>query len=1286
MSYQEESLAPPATLYAPGKEESSVVPSAEQEAVRERRHASNVLVAAAGSGKTRVLTWLYTDAHLKDGVPLEALLAISFTDKAAGELRHRIAAELAKASLTGTVDLADAWIGTFHGICARILREFAHRAGLDPAFGVIEELQSLELQAEAWDGAVAGLLDEHGGDAASLISQVGDRALRAAIIEWWTARRSSGEVHPELPTPQTSAADVGAAAQRLLRACDRYAAAVDDVQSARANPSKSLVERLEITEEIATHAQSTAELAVADDLGPVQVAALQAALEARKPRAGNPMPPDHEELAQLLDARTALVRRLAEHVAAPRVLLLADLVRRFSHGYEAAKRRHELLDFDDLELEALQLLREDDDVRVRLVERFERILVDEFQDTNPRQAELVDYLAGGPMWIPIGGDGRPAVTVVGDPRQSIYGFRHADVQLISGAADRIDAEGTLRLSTNYRSDAEVLSAIDEAFAKLDPSHEPVNAHRGPDRLPAGQARVEMLITKEEPGTRDAPLPTWTDVDLGARIGEKSGAALAEARLIAVRIQELRAAEPDRSITVLGRARSVLFPIAEALGDLEIPALIDGAEGFWERLEVADVMAWLRLVRNPADDAALIAVCTSPLVGLSTDAVATLGLLTGDRTDGGRAAALQRELTSGGAFGADDAARLRGLFALLRRQREPGRAADPAGLIDELVEATAYDEHLLRLIGGDRRAANIVRLRRLAGEIASRGGDLTDVVERAEKEQGHELRAPEASVAGSGAVVLMTVHQSKGLEFDTVIVAGLGSQQRLSTPALIGAPKGDDRRLGLRLRPSPGAPAQSLFDHDELVDELRAREDEELRRVLYVALTRAKERLIVSGLARWTQKGSPFSREPSRNAAVLTWLAPAMAPEIDAVIEQASEGPVRTSTGIELRVSTPEGPTLPAHLRAPAIPDLTVHVGDGPQVDRLPHTGPPALTAPRGLSFSALDAHARCGLRFYAERVLGLRPVEEERSEGVAWPDARSTPSPAHAAGVQTPMAAVTGALAPGAPDGSVSYASEKAPVGQDDLFSFLDEPATPGPPEPAPAPAVVAAAASGISANLLGSAVHLVLERVGPDSGAVALDQAVAAATADAIWEAYPQDRASVRVLAQRALAAPAVRELWAAGPPRRESAFAFAVGDSGCLLTGKLDAWALLPGGDAIVVDYKTNRVEAGEDLAAKTAREYGLQQRVYALAALRAGAHRVRVVHLYLRAETGGAIEVAWDASTVDELDRELAGVAAAVDTPESRVPTPDPNRFTCDGCPARGTLCAWPVEATLAFPTRR
>ncbi|MEN0014722.1 MAG: PD-(D/E)XK nuclease family protein, partial [Solirubrobacteraceae bacterium] len=718
-------------------------------------------------------------------------------------------------------------------------------------------------------------------------------------------------------------------------------------------------------------------------------------------------------------------------------------------------------------------------------------------------------------------------------------------------------------------------------------------------------------------------------------------------------------------------------------------LIDGADGFWERLEVADLLSWLRLVRNPADDAALVAACASPLVGLSVDGLASVGLLTGDRAEGGRAASLRGALDGDGPLDPDDRRRVRGLFALLDRQRVPGRAADPAALLDEVVAATAYDEHLLRLVGGDRRAANVIRLRRIASTVAASGGSLTDLVERAEKEQGHELRAPEASVAGSDAVVLMTVHQAKGLEFDTVVVAGLGSQQIVSSPALLGGVKKDDRRLGLKLRPSPGAKSRALFDHQELVEELQGRESDELRRVLYVALTRARERLIVSGVGRWTKEGSPFARKPSKSAPVLSWLAPALVPEIDDLIDAATLSAQRSARGIELRVSTATGETLDADRRAPEVVEMPVHVGDGPDLSHLPPVEALPPGPPRVLSYTALAAHARCGLRFHAERVLGLGVLVPADAVDV-------TPAPV------VPAAARPLVPAPTGPATRSEYASAKAAADQPDLFATFDEPTPAAVPveaeraatersdgtddgarvvdAPAAEPGTISAGDPGLAPADVGNAVHDLLERLAPTSTDADLDHAVATATADPTWAAAPAARDEVRDLTTAALRSSTLADLWSAGPPRRELAFTVPVGDGDHLISGFLDAWTLGPDGTAVVVDYKTDRVGAG-DLEAKVASEYTLQRDAYALAALAAGADRVRVVHLFLR-DPDRPVEATF---TPDDVPTITARLEAAIGAVESAGPqaTASPDRWVCERCPARGSLCGWSEAATERPP---
>jgi hypothetical protein len=553
---------------------------------------------------------------------------------------------------------------------------------------------------------------------------------------------------------------------------------------------------------------------------------------------------------------------------------------------------------------------------------------------------------------------------------------------------------------------------------------------------------------------------------------------------------------------------------------------------------------------------------------------------------------------------------------------------------------------------------------------------------------------------------MTVHQAKGLEFDTVIVAGLGSPQVVSSPALLG----DAKRLGLKLRPSPGAKSRALFDHQALVEELQQRENDELRRVLYVALTRARERLIVSGIAKWTKDGSPFSREPTKTAPVLSWLAPAMVPEIDQLVEVATDRPQRTRGGIELRVSTPEGTTLPEARRAPERVELPVHVGEGPRVDRLPPAGPPPLGPPRVLSYSALAAHQACGLRFHAERVLGLR-VLSAQPPAVAWPAERST-----VAALIEPPTSAPAAARPTDPEPAavaaerVSFASAKASDAQPDLFSFLDEPVLPpGPVGPLPhheplqatlltgvdalgagrraepsAPAAPSASAPGTSVApaAIGNAVHALLERLRPGVTDAELESALIDETCDPEWVGARAALDDVRGLVRAGLASPIVADLWAAAAPRRELAFTIPVGGAGHMITGVLDAWSPQPDGTAIVVDYKTDRVSEGDDLERKVAERYTLQRDAYGLAALQAGASAVRVVHLFLRDPDAPPVEVTYDAAQAAELEARLESAIAAVHADETRA-TERPNAWTCEACPARGTLCGWEVAVTERPP---
>ena len=291
--------------------------TAEQQPPVERRGESLLLSAAAGSGKTSVLVERFVRAVREDGVAPSAILAITFTERAAGELRARVRARLLElGDRQGARDTEAAFVGTFHGFCARLLRAHPLPAGLDPEFAVLDDGQSGRLREAAFAAALAAFLDGEPAAAVDLVAAYGVDGVRATIEQIHGELRSRGQRRPRLPiSPAASAA---------------------------------------------------------------------------------------EPLAREAVAALALLERL---------------LGLFCERYEALKAQRSSVDFDDLELIAGQLLAENDGLRASWSERFVLLMVDEFQDTNPRQLALIQALA------------RENLFTVGDELQSIYGFRHADVSL-----------------------------------------------------------------------------------------------------------------------------------------------------------------------------------------------------------------------------------------------------------------------------------------------------------------------------------------------------------------------------------------------------------------------------------------------------------------------------------------------------------------------------------------------------------------------------------------------------------------------------------------------------------------------------------------------------------------------------------------------------------------------------------------------------------------------------------------------------------------------------------------
>ena len=1125
----------------------------EQRVAIERREGDLLLDAGAGSGKTSVLVERFVRSVLEDGVEVGAILTITFTEKAAAEMRDRIRRRLRELDADEAARATEgAFISTIHGFCARVLRTHALAAGLDPAFVVLDAPDAERLADAAFEEA----LEELGRAVPAtidLIAAYTAGGLRSAILQVHEELRSRGERRPRLPAlpppPDLDAArdelaDAAAAAARELGAIDEPGAKV--VQA---------LARVERCPEV---------LAASEEPWPGELWALSLP-------GGNGAALSSEACLRYTEALTAF-RVGCEHRRAVGIHDLLDrLLRRFSELYAQAKREASGLDFEDLELECRELLRSDSELRERYRARFARIMVDELQDTNQVQLELIESLARGNLFT------------VGDAQQSIYGFRHADVELFERRGEQLAAAGArITLDTNFRSEPEILAVINGVFEQaLGEQFRPLRAGRRAEAA-SEEPLVELLVADKG--------ADWAMEGLGAPWRVAEARALA-ARL--VRLLEVGGVSAG-DIVLLTRATTDLRVYERALEERGIPTYVIGGRGYWSHPQVIDMVAYLETLANPRAEEALYTVLASPLVGVSADALVVLAAVARDR--GVDPWWVLRK--PDGAFdglGNLDRGRLSAFADWFAIEREVAGRASVETLIDRAIERTGYDLSVLGMPGGSRRLANVRKLTRLAREHeAAHGPDLYDFLElvarRARTAAGAgEARESEAPVEGEAldAVRLMTIHRAKGLEFDVVCVADLGRGPRWRTELVR---IGRDGRFGLRLSEPGTGRRESALDYKALGDERLAAEAREESRLFYVAMTRARERLILSGAAKldaW-----PDLEGPGGGGGPIAWIGPAVA----------------ELAGVAVTFVQPEDLVVPEPPPPPPVPEPPMP--EPPLPEPPPPSEPPPPPAPpsvSALSYSSLAEYKRCGYRFYAERVLRLPATRGTRAS--AGPDLR------------------------------------------------------PG----------------GLSATERGTVVHALLERLDFRRPVIVTEAAVAAAAARVGLSVAPggADAAQIIELVDRFAAGELCQRLARARSVRREERFRFLLGsEPGILIGGVFDVIAREPGALTLVVDYKTDRLD-GADPQALADSAYGTQRLVYALAALRAGAESVEVVHTFLELPQRPAV-AHFTREQAPALEAELSALAGGVLRGEFTV-TEAPHRGVCDGCPAEGGLCSWPLEMT-------
>ncbi|HEY1711343.1 MAG TPA: UvrD-helicase domain-containing protein [Solirubrobacteraceae bacterium] len=1135
----------------------------EQRRAIERRTGDLLLDAGAGSGKTSVLVERFVQSVLQDGVDVSAMLTITFTEKAAAELRDRIRARLREVGAHEAARRTEgAFISTIHGFCARVLRVNALAAGLDPQFAVLDRYQSEPLSAAAFEAALDDLARED-SRTVDLIADYTQWSLRAAVLGVYAQLRSAGQERPRLPEIPADAlgqdghaggsGDGGAGdggAGELTTAARALAAELGAIP----DPSPRVREAID-------RVGACLELVAGGEVWPTDLE------RGRLPRNGAALSTD--ACMRYTEALGHFRAHCATAAARPVRDLLDRLLDAYGRHYAERKRAVSGLDFEDLELVTRRLLLDDSELRQRYAARFQRIMVDELQDTNRVQLELIESIA------------RDNLFTVGDAQQSIYAFRHAEVELFERRGDRLEALGAREtLQTNFRSRPEILGAINLAFAET--LGERFRALL-PGRTGAGAGSIGGAGGPPDPAVELVLVDKAADWE---NEGVASPWRVAEARTLADRVAALVAAgNAPADIVVLMRATTDMRAYERALEHRGLPTYVIGGRGYWSHPQVVDLVAYLRTLANPRDEESLYGVLASPLVGVSLDALVVLAAArrASERDPWWLLREPRGELT-----GLDEAdrARLAAFTGWFAAERTRARRCGIEELIDSALVASGYDLAMLAMPGGRRRLANVRKLMRLAREHEDANGpDLhgfLDLIADREAGRSSESRESEAPMEGEGldAIRLMTIHRAKGLEFPVVVVADLGRAVRPPSE-MVRVTR--DGRLGLRLSRAGAGGRENALDYRAIGDAQRKAQEAEERRLFYVAATRAQERLVLSGALKFEGfmgEGGATGGGPA------AWLAPAFVPELGEVMERGGGEVDRDGVRIGVRIGRPGD--LPREPQAPldsrASPPSAATAPEGPS----PGAGGPGGAAPAvapapaparsgspvsGLSYSSLGEYARCGYRFYAERVLRLPPV----------PDAHDVPEP-----FEGPRSA--------ADRGVLLHA----------LLEGLDfgRPAIPG------ADAVSAAAAQ--------AGLH-------PPPGPAEADELAAL----------------VRRFADSELCA----RLGRATQTRREERFTFPLSADPAhpLVLGAIDVLAREPSGRMLVVDYKSDRLE-GTDPATVVNLQYGTQRLVYALAALHAGAEVVEIAHCFLESPDA-PVSVTFTRAQMRELQARLVALGRGV-----------------------------------------
>jgi ATP-dependent helicase/nuclease subunit A len=973
------------------KEQRVLMPAQAAAAYQIDKHIS--VTAGPGSGKTTVLVERYLHILREHSLSIDQIVAITFTNRAANEMRERLRADLHHMlSIAGEQErrrwlnykrtLDGAVITTIHGFCARLLREFPIEARVDPQFLLLDEHRAAMMLELIVEEVLSDFISGGHVEISRLTLGVGRSRLAAALAQLYRETRGQGLSLEDLAL---ATAKVHATEEDHARALEELDRAMEEFFKVRRTTTASMENKARVLAAWSEEQQHLTSIPAHETLA--DYCRLVEGFRSPRPALRGAVADQIRALDELIWAKELKGRVpqvCLDLFARQYALELVNLLLRIDQRLNEEKQKLSALDFDDLELRTLSLL-ERPEVQARTSERYRFFLVDEFQDTNAVQRVLLERLA-------LTKGRRPAnLFIVGDRKQSIYGFRGADVDVFREMTQTLLAHGGEEqpLQLNFRSQPPLIAFFNHLFPRMfqapddiPPSeyenldqlgyvgHEPSDPRRELRADSNGDPLVEMLVTTK-PSLEDDPRA-------------QQDSRVLDAQQVARRILALKQASPDLmygDIALLFRAMTHVQIYESIFRRANIPYQTVLGRGFYEREEITDLIQLLRFLDNKTDEIALAAVLRSPLCGISDNALLAL-----------RCAPLLAEVETTDPLRGFSVTRR--LYNALQRHNEIAYISPEehellersAKLIGELVARRHHYsiQDLLRFavdeseymtvvaanFDGAQRLANVERLFTLAARFESSGTHLIrDFVRYVEEFEAIGSRESEGQIdQAADAVRLMTIHQAKGLEFPVVVIPDLQRLSRVATDSWVLL----DRHQGLTLKvPDGRGSLVAGCTYTNFEKRHGWRETFESMRLLYVAASRAEDRLIFSGVA---DQLDSLSRG---NDCWLKWIWQSLD-----LGERAASGVVQLADDVQLQLTINVGQVF-----LPVTDSEEAGSVDSDRLEslsyRLTEVFPliqpferPIGSAIYRFSVTQLINYHRCPRQYYFDRVLQL-PTSEE---------------------------------------------------------------------------------------------------------------------------------------------------------------------------------------------------------------------------------------------------------------------------------------------------------------------